>query len=113
MKTIGKLNKRIKFAAPLEGRDDLYGGMEQRFVESVEVWAVVEFIETKSDEKVSADQLSAHTNTLFTIRTKTGLHTEMRIIYNGRYYEILSILPQKSRMYTKIETVQIEANVVA
>lgn len=107
MRTIGNLNRRIKFATVTSGKDDVYGGAEKTYTLGSEVWADVDFLEPKSDEKVSGGQISAHTNTVFTIRSRDGITTKAKIVYEGLYYNILSILPQLGDMYTKIETVQI------
>lgn len=104
---IGKLNRRIKFSVPLQGRDTVYGGEYDTYIESEEVWAGVEFQEVGSNEKHIADQLTARTNAVFSIRYKTGLNTDMRIVYGGLFFEILSLLPDVKRCYMKIETIQL------
>lgn len=106
MEPIGNMNRRIKFAAPLKGRDSVYGGETETLIESAEVWASVEFKEVGSDERVEAKQMTAMTAANFVIRYKTGLTTEMVIIYGGLYYKILSLLPDALRSYMVIETVQ-------
>lgn len=60
-------------------------------------------IESQGDEIYQSDQLTETRLTVFDIRYKSGLDTEMRIAYNGRYYEIRSIIEPDRRRSLKIK----------
>ncbi len=106
MDKIGKMNRKIRFSMPLQGRGK-YGGSKKDWQQSEEVYAAVEFKEVGSDERLEADQLTAMTAANFVLRYKTGLRTNMVIEYDGVDYKILSVLPDDRRCYMVIETVQV------
>lgn len=59
--------------------------------------------ESQGDESYQSDQLTESRITVFDIRYKSGIDVEMRIAYNGRYYEIRSIIEPDRRRSLKIK----------
>lgn len=59
--------------------------------------------EAQGNEVYQSDQLTETRLTVFDIRYVSGLDTEMRIDYNGRYYEIRSIIEPDRRRSLKIK----------
>lgn len=106
---IGELNKRIKFARSLVGRDDEYGGQVERWIESAEMWARVEHKAVGSEERKEASKLTAMTMADITIRYRKGLSTADRIVYDGLLWRILSLLPDAKKCFLTMETVQLGA----
>ena len=106
---IGELRHRIKFVNPLQGRDENTGAEIKTLIESAEVWAKVEHKEIGSTERMEADKLTALTTANITIRYKSGITTEMEVIFDGLKYKILSVLPDAKKCYLTLETVQVGA----
>jgi SPP1 family predicted phage head-tail adaptor len=106
---IGDLRHRIKFLAPLQGRDPKSGAEIRTLTVSNEVWASVEFLEVKSTERMEADKLTPMTGANFTIRYKSGITTEMQVVHDGLNYKILSVLPDAKKCFLVLEAVQVGA----
>lgn len=98
---IGELRHPIKFHMGLFGQNEL-GEEIINWIESNEVWASTKF-ETRSNEKLEGPGVVAIGNVLFTIRYLKAIDEKMRIVHDNNIYEILSVLPDNKREYTKIE----------
>ena len=106
---IGQLRHRIKILAMIQGRDNATGAEINTIKESTEMWAKVEFQEVHSEERMTADQLTAMTTARVTIRYRSGITTEMEVLYDGLKYKILSVLEDHTRTYLTLEVVQVGA----
>lgn len=106
---IGNLRHRITFLAPLQGRDPKSGAEIRTFNESAEVWALVEFLEIRSGEKLEADKLTPITSAKITLRYKSGITSEMEVGFDGLRYKILSVLPDPKKCFLVLETIQVGA----
>ena len=107
MDTVGKLNKRIRFVYVLYGRDDDYGGTITATAQSAEIWASVEFRTVGSDEQQEAAQKSARTSVLVTTRYRTAIKADMKVLYSGRLFEIISVLEADANlMYAQYECME-------
>lgn len=106
---IGNLRHRIKFIWPLVGRDPDNGAVINTEVTSDELWALVEFQEVGSDERLAADQITAMTAAKITLRHRDGITTNMEVVFDGLRYKILSVLPDPKKCFLKLETVQVGA----
>lgn len=108
MDTIGQLRYRIKFAVPLPGREDNYGGKAKAtWIYSEELFSGREFKMVGSDEKESAAQKSAIQRVVFTIRGRDGIDTTMLILFEKKLYGIKSISKTERNDYLLIDTEQI------
>lgn len=106
---IGKLRHRITFRHFLQGRDPASGGEIQTMIESDPVWALVDHKPIGSTERIEADKMTALTAANITLRYKSGITTEMRVVFDGLEYKIISVLPEAKKCWLTLETVQVGA----
>lgn len=100
------LSRRITFERPTETQSD-YGGSETVWNEVVTVWADVKFPGVKSGESYIADQQIVAINTVFIVRYRTNVTEKDRILFNGEYYDVLTISEFRDRNhYLRIEAVK-------
>lgn len=98
---IGHLDRRIRIETPTSSRGN--SGQEVlTWSNFAECWASIETPNTKSDEGVIADQEVSTTFTVFLIRYRDGLTQKMRIVYNGKYYDIQNIMEQGRREFLRL-----------
>ena len=104
--TIGQLRHRLKLATKVTARNATDGTPENTWTLSDWIWCRAEFLEAGSDERESSDQLTNRTAVRFTIRYRDNVSTTQRIDFEGKYYEIESVLPDKPFCYLIIEARQ-------
>ncbi len=102
----GALDRRIKIEAHSEVQDE-FGGLTTVWLPFVTVWARVAPVTGK--ETFLSDQVTASADTLFRIRYLIGLDTKMRIVYDGKNYNIKNIIEIGRREGFNILAVNIEA----
>lgn len=83
----GELDRRITLQTA-SGAADLYGETNATWYDVADLWAKIEW--GKGDETEDANQVAASDTVTFTIRYRTVTH-RMRILYDGKYYDIESI----------------------
>lgn len=98
---IGTLRNIIKFQLALIGQNDT-GERTENWIESNEVWANVAF-QNSSNENIEGPGVTATGQVVFTIRYLKAIDEQMKIVFEDSVYEILSVLPDNKREYTKIE----------
>lgn len=86
--SIGDLDKRIEIQQATETRS-ASGGVSVEWTAVARCWAGVSSPLTGNSQEVLGDQIVATTRVLFTIRYRDGLDKKMRIVYQGRYYDML------------------------
>lgn len=91
---IGKLRHRITIEEATETRDD-YGAPEPTWETFAEVWASVESLSGR--EYFVARSSNSEVTHRVTIRYLSGLSPIMRIVYDSRVFEIVSILDRPGR----------------
>lgn len=100
---IGRLDRRITIQKKIFGTDasnqHLVTGWED-IETNPEVWANVE--EKSGTEVFQADQLVGLTVAQFTIRYRTDVTIQNRIVYNSKYYDIQAILEIGRKRFLKI-----------
>lgn len=100
---IGMLDRRVTFQAAIIGDDvsnaDVETGWED-ISTTPEVFAEVD--ERGGRESQDADKLVTIRTLKFTIRYRTDLNEKMRILYDGSYYDIYSILKGSRKGYLEI-----------
>lgn len=84
---VGKLDRRITFQQKVYGTTKLD---VTSWEDIVTVWASAD--EKSGSEPFEVEQQQAHTMTMFTIRFRSDITTENRIVYNSQYWDITSIL---------------------
>lgn len=100
---IGKLDRRITIQKKITTTDasnqHLTTGWED-IATNPEVWAEVE--EKSGSEVFQADQLVGLTVAHFTIRHRTDVTIQNRIVYNSKYYDIQALLEVGRKRFLKI-----------
>ena len=81
----GKLNKIIRIEYPTM-EEDAFGGEVEGWAEYATVWAAVYPI--KGRELIAAQAVQSQLTTTFEIRYLAGVTSEMRIVYEGKNYEL-------------------------
>ena len=66
-------------------------------------WARVQESES-GNESVDADRIEAKQTVVFTLRYDAGINAKMRIVWEGRDYNIINIADLSRRMYLVIQT---------
>lgn len=84
---VGRLDRRIVIQESTETKD-VYGQPVKTWATLATVWAQVD--DKSGGETYQAEQLTAYRKTVFVIRFRSGIEERMRILYNNRYYDILS-----------------------
>lgn len=97
---IGKLDRRIEIQ--IKETEDVASNedYEKGWTTYGKCWARVD--ENGGGEQYRDDKLTAITMADFYIRHQNGLTEDMRIVYNGRLYNIRKILYQARDRYIKI-----------
>jgi len=85
---VGQLDRRIEIQEPTETRSDS-GGVDTSWAAVARCFAGVAYVKTGNSENVAGDQPVATTRVEFTIRYRSGLNENMRILYAGEYYNLL------------------------
>lgn len=86
---IGKLKHRVTLQEYTATRDS-YGAELEAWVDIATAWASVEPLTGK--EYFQTQQINAEISTKVTIRFKAGVAAKMRLIYNDRVFEIISVI---------------------
>lgn len=86
---IGKLKHRVTLQEYTATRDS-YGAELEAWVDIATVWASVEPLTGR--EYFQTQQINAEISTKVTIRFKAGVTAKMRLIYNDRVFEIISVI---------------------
>lgn len=86
---IGELDRRIRIQALTPGQNSTYGEPTEAWTDWLVTWANVTPLTGR--ELYDARQLSAEVDTRFRVRWKSGLVPTMRILYDGKIYDIYHI----------------------
>jgi SPP1 family predicted phage head-tail adaptor len=91
----GKLDRRITIERRDATTNPANGEDIFTWVQVVSCWA--EFVANRGQEFFSAEQKQAETDCMFRIRTQPGISPEMRILYDGRHFDVTSVIPMRGR----------------
>lgn len=103
---VGRMDRRISFLKKIitdgDSNEDYNGGWEK--IASVpDVWAYKQ--DLRGREVVVADKVQYMYLTNWTIRYRTDLKADMRLVYNNQVYEIITISEGEGRgAYTDVVT---------
>lgn len=86
---IGKMDRRITIQSLTQGQGTRYGEPTETWSDWATVWANV--YSGSGRELEAARQITAEIDTQFQIRYVSGLTPTMRILYEGRTYDIWRI----------------------
>jgi SPP1 family predicted phage head-tail adaptor len=90
MTQAGLLRHRVTIQQVTEARDT-FGGIERTWATLATVWAAVEPLSGR--EYLAAKQQEAETTTRIRIRYRSGITSQMRVIWGEASYEIVSVIP--------------------
>lgn len=104
----GKLRHKITIQQPGASRDSCGGPAKSNWTDfKTGVWASVEPLQGK--EYHAAVQDRAEVSTRFRIRFIAGLKPDMRIVYDGRVFGIVSIIdPNERHVELQIMTTEVQ-----
>ena len=85
----GRLNKYIRIEHPVESQDG-YGAESISWAVFLECWANVKPLSGR--EYYLAQQIQSEISTEFSIRYVPGITTKMRVKYDNRYFNIISVI---------------------
>jgi SPP1 family predicted phage head-tail adaptor len=91
---VGKLDRRITIQEPVYGTNEHNEKVISSWSNVATVWARVE--QKQGSEVVDADRLTYYETTIFTIRYRSDLNVQMRIIWDSIPYRIFSITEHKA-----------------
>lgn len=91
---IGDLRHRVALQKKEITEDELKQQSET-WTDIATVWAAVEPLSGR--EYFAAEQVNTENSVKITIRYKKGITTDMRIVYDGKIFEVISILNPKER----------------
>lgn len=86
---IGKLRHRITLQEYTSSRDS-FGAEVETWSDTATVWASIEPLSGR--EYFAAQQVNAEISTKITLRYRSSVKPTMRVLYEGRVYEILSVI---------------------
>lgn len=84
-----RLRHRVIIEQPIEAADGA-GGLQVTWQEFTTIWA--EIFPRRADEQLFAGQLAKLASHKISVRYLSGLNTKMRINFDGRIFNIVSIL---------------------
>ena len=87
-----RLKDRITIEAPVE-TDDAQGGVVRSWAHVVECFAEVAPLYTDAAERLDAQQLVTRMQYRVTLRRQEGITAGMRVVWQGRYFNIRAVVP--------------------
>ncbi|MAU62277.1 MAG: head-tail adaptor protein [Parvibaculum sp.] len=85
---IGEMRERVTLQSPQRTPDGA-GGANITWTSGATVWAKVE--ERRGQERLAGGRLAAHAALTLTIRYRSGITTEMRVLWKERVLNITSL----------------------
>lgn len=85
----GSRDRRIKIQSPVTSKDDYNQDEVTSWSDFATVWSSVE--DSSGSETLQANQITAVRTTSFDIRYLDGVTEKMRVLFEGRHYDIVSI----------------------
>lgn len=85
---IGEMRERVTLQSPQRTPDGA-GGADITWTSGASVWAKVE--ERHGQERLAGERLAAEATFALTIRYRSGITTEMRVLWKGRELNIASL----------------------
>lgn len=86
---IGKLRHRVTLQESISSKDS-FGAEIETWSDTATVWASIEPLSGK--EYFAAQQVNAEINTKITIRYRAGVQSTMRLAFQNRQFDILSVI---------------------
>lgn len=95
----GKLDRKIKLQTPTVSRD-AWGGATTTYADMATVWAKVDFSLGESFQRLyfnETERINIKDSAVFTIRYRTDIDTETRIVFKNEDWRIEGIREDNSR----------------
>ena len=87
----GRLRHRVTIQQPTEGAPNSYGETANTWSTLATVWALVQTMSGR--EGYYAAQVQPDASVQITMRYREDVTTDMRVSYDSRYFNILSVIP--------------------
>lgn len=100
---IGPMRHRVKLMKPTFTTDDYGEPVATTWTEYAERWARWEFRELRSDEREDVNRLTTQVYARVQMRYDNQVTAEWRAIFDGKEYDILTVLPDEKREYMLVE----------
>lgn len=94
MTTAGRLHHRVTIQEHVTGQDE-FGQPIDTWADVATVWAAVEPL--RGREYFAAQQVNAEVTARIRTRYRKGVRPSMRVLYDGRLYDILSVIDPEER----------------
>lgn len=95
---IGPLRHRITIQAKTQGVDEYGGPIAESWADYAEVWASL--YSKDGIEVFESQQVQSERKEIITIRYRNDITEEMRVMYEGKIYNIISVTTDNWRSYT-------------
>ena len=101
----GQLRHRLALQSPTKGQDAYGAPTQTAWTTYATVWG--EVIPVSASEKMAAEIVNPLVTHSMTIRRRSGVQADHRILYNGRTFQIDGIYDmEEEREYQRIETIE-------
>lgn len=100
---IGYMRHRITLMKPYFNRDEYGDQVTESVSKYAERWARFEFRELRSDEKEGVNRLTSFAYARVTVRFDSQIQPTWRVVFNGKSYDILTVLPDEKEQYMLLE----------
>lgn len=105
---IGRMNRRITIQYQAGLDEDEEANTEPRWEEFATVWAAISPL--RGREYFAAAAVNAETTVRFRIRYRSGVSPAMRVLYNGKKYDIKSVIDvDEGRRQMELMCVEVQA----
>jgi len=102
----GRLNKRVTIQSPSESQDE-YGQPTQDWTDVCSTWAGIRAATSK--EVYAASSFVSKVSHVVTIRWRSGIEADQRILYRSRIFEIQAVSdPDESRVELNLLSLEID-----
>jgi len=100
----GLLNEWVVFQRP-EEQQDQYGAISHCWIDHLRTKAQVKSVKTSS--LIDSNEVGYPSSIEFIIRYKHNIGERMRIVYQGQYYRVISVLKDRKTQATTIQAAQV------
>lgn len=90
----GLLRHRVRIEQPVDVADG-YGGQTRTWSTAATVWARVELLQGREYRQAAA--AAAEMTATILIRHRSGIHSRMRVVWDSRTFEIVSVAADARR----------------
>lgn len=96
----GRLRRRVTIQQNPSPTQDTFGAEEESWSDVDTVWAAVEPLSGR--EFMDGKQLKAAVDTRIRIRYRSGLDSEMRVVWGSHIYDVKAVVPDERNRETHL-----------